>query len=398
MGKRLEYVIVIALLLGVTAAILMMPKPQPLPPPQAFAQLPQERGTLPSEQFLSIVNQRLATSDLSCDGFSDMQEQACRIYQTAFAMYGLPCKGAYASNKKGCFIDRSGPATAPYSKDKFALVYAMSAMNRVPIIISTSRYRLARALMEKNKFDPGSDPEAIAKARYGICGHHAAFFIALLESVGIKARAAQIYYHDHGIRNSHIAAEAFIGGKWRYFDSTFSGVFLSDPNDPFSVVSLEEVLKDGNAVRVANDSLPWVYWSGTGFDNFAYTKLHPSVVYNYEQGEIFLSDIDVEKGVIPLNDIPNYLGDPADNGPFLGVTYAFPPISGKRTFTFDIAAISGCDAKARLCVNDACASLADTGQDTIRITTAGAERMRVESPMTPVCYVTLNAIRFSPAQ
>jgi len=87
---------------------------------------------------------------------------------------------------------------------------------------------------------------------YGICGNHQDLFIKAMAYVGIPARKASVYFiaPDDSYRN-HALAEVLLDGKWRLIDITWGAVYLREPEDFLTMMSMQEGMDEANQMPVA---------------------------------------------------------------------------------------------------------------------------------------------------
>lgn len=267
--------------------------------------------------------------------------------------------------------------------------YAIEAMNAVPQIASSARYSLQlHALNDKFKI-PDNDGKSIAQSHIGICGHHATLFLELMELMEIPARPVQFYYSINGVRYSHIAAEAFIGGQWRYFDTTWAAFFLKDEKDPFSFASADELLKGASVTRVANAAQGWAHQAlAQDLDLFDYLTANPSVVYGYDSGTVKISDIPSSAQKIDLSNLSNVIGDSNNDGPFEGIKYSFGPLPGIYAINVKAQASACRDEAATLCVDSTCQPIR-TDISFASVKNPGSMYLRSTQN---VCYIVLDSI------
>jgi hypothetical protein len=252
--------------------------------------------------------------------------------------------------------------------------------------------------MSDNLEDHSGNAELCLTTGYGICGHHAIVFSSLLKQIGIQTRPVQFFYYlKDGRRLSHIAIEAFIGSKWRFFDSTWGGFFRDKSGKSLAIASIEYVIALPDAYElIENAAQTWTFQYSRFYDVYEYINPNTSVIYGNDDGTIYIRDIDESKGEIYLQHIPSYVGDPTNNGNFKGVKYKFPTIEGRYTFHLDISGIQGCnDKQSKLCINDNCVAV-----EKIRINES--TNINIINPNTiqiltegNVCAVTFNKIFFT---
>jgi hypothetical protein len=91
----------------------------------------------------------------------------------------------------------------------------------------------------------------------GFCGDRDLIFAAVAQRMGIKARRVNFFSIPYQI--AHTATEVEIAKKWYFFDSSF-GVYLSDPGDPKTPLSISEARQ--KYPNVALMRVPGPAWVG----------------------------------------------------------------------------------------------------------------------------------------
>lgn len=335
---------------------------------------------LPPDRFAQVMATKIAAHDFDCSEFTPLQSHACKIYQGAMAIAGTP------------------------DSEAFKAYYAIEAMNAVPYIASSARYSLRKTLMKEDFKSPGRTANDFARAGYGICGEHAILFTGLLDQVGIKNRMIQLFYTKDGQRNIHVAAEVFINGQWRFFDSTWSAFFLKNPADPLSFASIAELLSGIRAKPVKNHAQTWGYQYSRSLDPYEYLTANPSVIYGTDSGVIRLSDVNPSDKAIQLNSIPKFIGDKIDDGPYEGVSLAFNPLPGDYQFAIDVRKMA-CDKldTAQVCIGHECLPLGaaqradkkDKAHKVLKFQVHNPDGIYISAPDANRCFISLESISFS---
>jgi hypothetical protein len=169
--------------------------------------------------------------------------------------------------------------------DSISLLYAIKAANLVVTLLPSGRYSLANRVQGINFEKPGTDAEVCLDKGYGICGNHTATFLELMKLMGVEARAVQLFYRSDLGRGSHIAAEAKIRGRWRFFDTTW-GAFFTKDGDFNHLMSFSDV-QTQPYVRTDYATNLWGLVARQSVDPFDYIASAKSGVYGYDIGDIF---------------------------------------------------------------------------------------------------------------
>lgn len=373
-SKRGMAKLLVASSIGVCLAACSPSQTEFLPPAEQ-ASVDTEQFT--PEEFLAFSEAKVKDKDFDCPEIPKLDEAACKIFQSAYGIY-------------------------PHvESSRFKAYYAIEAANHVQNVLSSSRYSLVKRSLKDEFKRPGTDVELCLDYEYGICGNHAAVFIALLERIGLETRPVQFFYNTKNGRESHISAEVNIDG-WRYLDSTWAAFWYTDPADPTgSIASIADVLKRRKEYKVSvNTSHPWYIKQKLRADPLAYVTLNPSVVYDYNDGVVSMevpSDVD---GELDLSHIPNFVGDHLPDGQFRGVSYKLAPPRGESRLTFDIRGVGGCTTEnSRLCVDDECEILNPENlksNPVLSIEASSVEAISVVSD-DDVCYLVPRSISIETA-
>jgi hypothetical protein len=330
-------------------------------------------GAVAHVPVLQQIELREQSGDYSCDLGARVAKFVCLVRQAAL-----------------------GDAAAVGSgyRNAYQLFYAIEAMNIVQNLVSTSRYKYLHD--KKGAGAPlADDAELCLDQGYGICGGHVATFLALMQEAGLPARSVGFYYKSSKAgRQSHVAAEVLVDNKWRYIDVTWGAFFLTDGSDPLSLASLDDILDHKTEKMVNNAAQPWFYVNQIFYEMYEYLSRNSDVVVGADSGTIN-PDVDAAPGGYRLNlsDVPAFVGDAEDDGPFEGVDYRLRNLSGAYKFDLDIAGVGGCESqRERLCVGSECIS-PKVGVNELRV--SNPDRIYVQdNGGDHLCYYKFNDIRF----
>jgi Transglutaminase-like superfamily len=169
------------------------------------------------------------------------------------------------------------------------------------------------------KFGPQYLPKTAAvclEMEAGICGSQVDAGLQLIRQLGIKARSVQFYWGNAKGRQSHIALEVFVRGRWRFIDATWSAWFEWPGSEILDLASLSEISAD-SAVKLKLHFDPaspaYLVSRIDGDDPFDYLKPYPDMVR-----------VSGMNGIVPLlvvgkdawtsAGLPNFFGRTTDHG------------------------------------------------------------------------------------
>jgi hypothetical protein len=300
-------------------------------PHQSFAQpkhTPAARtlAEIPSSEFGGGDPARFQSCEMQKD---KLAESVCRVGAAAF---GAALISAFYSAE----ADKT---------HYFAAFAALEALNISQMMLSSARYGF-RAEVSNYRLAPKDLAECLGNW-LGICGNHVEFFLHIMHELGLKARPLQFYYEVRGRRHSHIAAEVFYAGGWRYFDVTWGAVFPSGRHLLFH--SYAEIKAQRDAKPAVNENNTW--YSIRAFvqeDAFEYLRAEPKSVLFGMIGVIRFSSpalsgaiTNSEPFVEAFNDVPNYIGDNQADGQRAGVRFEVA-VKGRNRVRIETIA-TGCE-------------------------------------------------------
>jgi hypothetical protein len=100
-----------------------------------------------------------------------------------------------------------------------------------------------------------TDLDSAFRLQAGLCGDIVEAFLQILERSGVRAMPVQFFYAIDGVRQNHVAAQAWWNGGWHYVDPTWGALFERGTR----VLSLAQVLQLKHPYRYAlmNRLVPW---------------------------------------------------------------------------------------------------------------------------------------------
>ena len=270
-----------------------------------------------------------------CDLEDPIEEIACMAWDAALGKHRRP-----------------GP--------KFDLIFdlnlVLEAAELIQTLVSSGRQSLYSRSFGAAQIRPADADICIVEKR-GICGNHQDLMKKVLSYASIPTRNIEIYYHSaDGERSSHAASEVFIGDKWRYVDVTWFSIWVTNPDDIYSLESLESIVsKIAQGVplfRLSNQLDTWYQLQyEAGFDPFYYIKnprSHIGIIID-QQGTLTFSP----KTDLGFQHIPNFVG--TNDGTNTGITMKWNVPDQRQTLNLrlDVAGVSGCSSNGPILVDDA---------------------------------------------
>ncbi len=143
--------------------------------------------------------------------------------------------------------------------------YALSAMDYVQNTLSTGRFRL---LSRTRQLPDPLNAERCLLLRAGSCGNHVETFDKVLSrcEFSVKRRGVEFFLHDetNGNNSSHVAAEVYYKGGWRFFDVICGTFFVrrgaTTQDDLLSVTEIRDLIACGEPwqdLAVVNAGAVW---------------------------------------------------------------------------------------------------------------------------------------------
>lgn len=205
------------------------------------------------------------------------------------------------------------------SPELFEINVLIEAALTVQRLVSSARSALYVSQRNYTKIYNSNDNQKCVIERQGICGNHQSIIAEVLDILEINSRPVGIYYEDKRLgRQNHAATEAFIGGKWRFVDTTWGSAWLSDPNNAETMLSFEEISSlsedDRKRFHICNQMDSWyrfqLEWN---INPFAY--LSPKKYLGIVKGDGgYVNYERREEGLPVLEHIPKYLGATTADG------------------------------------------------------------------------------------
>ena len=271
----------------------------------------------------------------------------------------------------------------------FQILFAIELSQIIQKLAQSPRYSL---YVTKLKIAPSltnQDTEICLIQKYGICGNHQDIFYKAMTFSGIeKKHVAFYYFNGDGNKKSHAASEFLINGKWRFIDTTWSSIWLSEPHQLSSILSIDEIRR-GMGSRISNELDLWFYASALHTDLFDYTHRPLTGMLRGNTGEIFI-DLDDEH---PLEHLPNYVGSNVEHEN--GITHIWNSSNNEQgvqiSVKLDVAGVGGCSSNGPILMDDAGNQYPlQTGNN--RITVPNGGFFNVKRDQDEICYIVFNDI------
>lgn len=324
--------------------------------------------------LVDLVAQQVEGGDTACPAEGPkIAYEACLLFQGAMYLYGGEISAATVMSA---------------AKDpRFQNLYAIAVVRATPILSSSNNYGFHSRILGDSFEKPGSDPEVCLQVRYGICGNQSSVALGLLEQAGIPSRRVEFYYQDPltGDRNSHVTVEAWIGGAWRYLDTTYGSYWPEDGNAR-TVASLDDVLAMDRVRETVfrNDLLAFTYdLSAVNHPAFEYLEVDADIL----RGGIGVLHLDMSRGESEsFQNIPNYVGDNRSDAKTAGIEMLVKVAD--PTIYVDVRASVGVGS---LCADEVCIPLEGGSQVMAFQTDRDEVRLWVESA-EDVTYAVLSSL------
>lgn len=329
------------------------------------------------------------TRFIECDKHkSRVPELVCLVGAAAYSMSsGLYF---YELNHKKDPITQNKPKT-----HYFAAFAAIEAMTMVQTLQSAARYSFI-SIVEKKALGSLSMEECLANW-VGICGNHIDLFLHIMRALDIPARTLQFTYdltHNNVTRrNTHIVAEVYYSGKWRFFDVSNGAVYPTDT--PLLFKSYDEIKRDLSAKPLLNENNGWfAFRKMVGVNDMDYLKLKHSGVISDMSGQITIdvkSSTKHPEAVERFEDLFNFIGDNQINQKREGISYRFN-LKGKHKAKLEMGGVG--------CVDHPGNRISVAGREfpvsmpVIEIDVEKSFDLKVKHA-DDVCYVVVNQITFT---
>ena len=322
-----------------------------------------ERDTLPQNY---MMEKHGIAEPFYCDLEDPIEEIACMAWDAAL-----------------------GRHRANYNKIEFEVSLVMSAVGIIQTIASSPRNGLyVKHMGAISPFNIEQSNLCVIQ-KHGICGNHQDLLRRVLEFVDIPSRYIGIYYTTERFgRLNHAASEVYIGDHWRYFDVTWSTIWLSEPGDLTSLVSIQDLVRQPNKyTRLSNELDIWFqYQYAEDINPFGY--LDPTghlAVIKDQEGTL---NFDPNEG---FQHIPNYVG--TNDGKNTGVTmrWTVPDRGQTLNLRLDVAGVGGCSSGGPIILDDAGNEYPlSVGTNLVTVPNGGS--FNVKREQEEICYIVFNGI------
>jgi hypothetical protein len=304
-----------------------------------------------------------------CDLEDPIEEIACMAWDAALGKHRKP-----------------GP--------KFDLNLVLEATKLIQALVSSGRESLYRRFFGAENISTNDIDICIVEKR-GICGNHQDLIKKVLSYAGIPIRHIGIYYYSaDGKRKSHAASEVFIGDKWRYVDVTWFSIWVTDPNDIYSLESFESVVsKFAQGVplfRLSNQLDTWYQFQyEAGYDPFYYIKnpkSHIGIITD-EQGTLTFSP----NTNLGFQHIPNYVGTNVGTNTGITMKWNVPDQRQTLNLRLDVARVGGCYSNGPILLDDG-GNEYPLQQGSNHITVPNGGSFNVKRKQNEICYIVFSDI------
>lgn len=277
---------------------------------------------------------------------------------------------------------------------KFDLNLALEATNLIQTLVSSGRQSLYNRSFGAGQIS-AKDADICIVEKRGICGNHQDLMKKVLSYVGIPARHIGIYYYSaDGKRRNHAASEVFIGDKWRYVDVTWFSIWVTNPDDIYSLESFESIVS-GIAqgvplFRLSNQLDTWYQLQyETGYDPFYYVKnpkSHIGIITDQQGTLTFSPNTD-----LGFQHIPNYVG--TNDGANTGITmrWMVPDQGQTLNLRLYVTGVGGCSSNGPILLDDA-GNEYPLQQGSNHITVPNGGSFNVKRDQNEICFIVFSDI------
>lgn len=277
---------------------------------------------------------------------------------------------------------------------KFDLDLVLEATKLIQTLVSSGRQGLYIRLFGAGQISEKDADICIIEKR-GICGNHQDILKKVLSYADIPTRHIGIYYYSaDGKRSNHAASEVFIGDKWRYVDVSWFSIWVTNPNDIYSMESFESVVsKFAQGVplfRLSNQLDTWFQLQyEKGLDPFYYIKnleSHIGIITDQQGTITFSPNMD-----LGFQHIPNYVG--TNDGKNTGITmrWTVPDRGQTLNLRLDVAGVGGCSSGGPIILDDAGNEYPlSVGTNLVTVPNGGS--FNVKREQEEICYIVFSDI------
>ena len=276
-----------------------------------------------------------------------------------------------------------------YNKIEFEVSFVMTAIGIIQTIASSSRNRLYKHMMGVISPFNTEQSNLCVIQKHGICGNHQDLLARVLEFVDMPSRYIGIYYTTERFgRLNHATSEVYIGDHWRYFDVTWATIWLSEPGDLTSLVSIQDLVRQpNNYTRLSNELDIWFQRQyAAGVDPFGYLDSTGLIgLIKDEEGTL---NFDPNEG---FQHIPNYVG--TNDGTNTGITmrWTVPGRGQTLNLRLDVAGVGGCSSNGPILLDDA-GNEYPLQQGSNHITVPNGGSFNVKRDQNEICYIVFSDI------
>ena len=211
----------------------------------------------------------------------------------------------------------------------------------------------------------------------------------MLEFVDMPSRYIGIYYTTEQFgRLNHASTEVYIGDHWRYFDVTWATMWLSEPGDLTSLVSIQDLMRQPNQyTRLSNEFDIWFQFQyAAGVDPFGY--LDSTVLIGLIKDEEGTLNFDPNDG---FQHIPNYVGTVDGTNTGITMRWTVPDRGRTLNLRLDVGGVSGCSSNGPILLDDA-GNEYPLQQGSNHITVPNGGSFNVKRDQNEICYIVFSDI------
>lgn len=177
---------------------------------------------------------------------------------------------------------------SPAASDEYRQQAAVSVIARVPVLLSSAIYSSHLA----GGTAPTTQASAFAMGA-GICGHHVALAVEVLQALSVPVRDVQVFYRDGGLVLDHTFIEVEWGDAWRMIDTTWG--FIPYEGSLASALSFEEAALANHREGLHHPAIPWRRAVEDAYDIFGYLSCPRDGLFHDGSGAMA---VDVTEGEV----------------------------------------------------------------------------------------------------